>query len=226
VTDIQAGDRWIQSVTQELDKSNFGIVCVTPENIDSPWILFESGALAKSLEAGQVIPLLFDLDFTALSGPLAQFQAKKLTREGLNEIIQSLQSSSEMAIPEERARRLFEAFWPELESKFSEIPRQEFAQRHVRPQNEILEELVTSVRALEVRMRQVLTLVEESSAGLSWKTAMGNAAGTGVRVAATGGSIVIGDAKNPDGPIVTYDASEFKSFIDGVKRGDFDGVVK
>ena len=226
-TDIQAGDRWLQSVAQELATANFGIVCVTSENIRSPWILFESGALAKSLEAGRVIPLLFDLDFTDISGPLAQFQAKKLTREGLDEVIHSLQSSAETPIPEQRAKRLFEALWPELDNKFSEIPHQDSTQRHVRPQNEVLEELVTSVRALEVRMRQVLTFIEQPNAKLSWKTAKGNVdEGMGVRVAASGGSVVIGDAKNPGGPIVTYDASEFKSFIDGVKHGDFDGILK
>jgi len=120
-TDIQAGDRWTQSVAQELTTSNFGIVCVTPENANAPWLLFESGALAKSLEIGKVIPLLYELEFAEFSGPLTQFQAKKLTQEGLHEIVQSLQSSAEEPVPEARARHLFEALWPELEKKLVDL---------------------------------------------------------------------------------------------------------
>jgi hypothetical protein len=149
--DIQAGDRWGQSVAQELSKSNFGIVCVTQENVNAPWLLFESGALAKSLETSKVVPLLLDLDFSSISGPLAQFQAKKLTRDGLYEVIQSVQASAEDPVPEVRAKQLFNALWPELEKSFAEIPQNSPTQAQARPQNEVLEELVAGVRALDAR---------------------------------------------------------------------------
>lgn len=38
--DITAGERWAQAVAGELDTSNFGILCVTPENVKNEWILF------------------------------------------------------------------------------------------------------------------------------------------------------------------------------------------
>ena len=75
--DIDAGDRWGQEVARELSSCNFGIICVTPENLQASWLLFEAGALAKSLEGSKVIPLLFELELRDISGPLAQFQAKK-----------------------------------------------------------------------------------------------------------------------------------------------------
>jgi hypothetical protein len=81
--DIEAGDRWALEVAKELDACTFGVTCVTPENIASPWILFEAGALAKSMQEGRVIPLLMDLEFSEISGPLAQFQAKKTDKEGI-----------------------------------------------------------------------------------------------------------------------------------------------
>lgn len=151
--DIDAGERWAQSVAGELDTSNFGIVCVTSENLNSPWVLFEAGALTKSLESGRVIPLLLDLDFTEISGPLAQFQAKKLNRAGVQEVILSIQSSSELRIPEERARQLFEALWPELEKQIAQVPGLKKSDRQVRPQQEVLEELVASVRSVDARVR-------------------------------------------------------------------------
>jgi hypothetical protein len=84
--DIDAGERWAQSVATELAASNFGIICVTSENITSPWVLFEAGALTKSLETSRVIPVLLDLEFSDVSGPLAQFQAEKLSSTGIGEI--------------------------------------------------------------------------------------------------------------------------------------------
>lgn len=152
--DIEAGERWAQSVAKELAASNFGIICVTSENITSPWVLFEAGALTKSLETSRVIPLLLDLEFSDVSGPLAQFQAKKLTRIGIGEVVQSIQNATDQPIPEERAKQLFDALWPELENKLKVIPDDAPAERHMRPQHEILEELVSSVRALDSRMRE------------------------------------------------------------------------
>jgi TIR domain len=76
--DVSAGDRWATVVAKELETSNFGIICVTPENLNSPWVLFEAGALAKAMQGAKVIPLLFNLEFSDISGPLAQFQAKKM----------------------------------------------------------------------------------------------------------------------------------------------------
>lgn len=153
--DIEAGERWAQSVAKELAASNFGIICVTSENITSPWVLFEAGALTKSLETSRVIPLLLDLEFSDVSGPLAQFQAKKLSCAGVGEVILSIQNAAEQPIPETRAKQLFEALWPEFEKKLKAIPEDAPAERHMRPQHEILEELVASVRSLDSRIREV-----------------------------------------------------------------------
>ncbi|MDA9291569.1 toll/interleukin-1 receptor domain-containing protein [bacterium] len=68
--DISAGDRWAQAIAGELESSDFGILCITPENISSEWIMFEAGALSKSMQVGKVIPLLFGLELSDLSGPL------------------------------------------------------------------------------------------------------------------------------------------------------------
>lgn len=35
--DISAGDRWAQAIAGELESSDFGILCITPENISSEW---------------------------------------------------------------------------------------------------------------------------------------------------------------------------------------------
>jgi hypothetical protein len=157
--DIGAGERWADAVAKLLDATNFGILCVTRENVASPWVLFEAGALAKSMQGSRVIPLLFDLDFRDISGPLAQFQAKKFDKAGVSEVIQSINGAeSPQAVPEGRAKQLFEALWPEFEKAIASVPKHAVnaaPAKHIRPQTEVLEELVASVRALDIRSREI-----------------------------------------------------------------------
>jgi hypothetical protein len=44
-----------------LDEYEFGIVCLTAENLTAPWIMFESGALAKKLGKTRLGPVLIRL---------------------------------------------------------------------------------------------------------------------------------------------------------------------
>jgi hypothetical protein len=115
------------------------------------------------MQGSRVIPLLLDLEFRDITGPLAQFQAKKVDRTGLSEVIQSLNQVAPNPIAEDRVNQLFDALWPELEKKVASIPTASAPAKHARPQPEILEELVTSVRSLDARFREV---AEEGPRGL------------------------------------------------------------
>jgi hypothetical protein len=159
--DVSAGDRWATVVAKELETSNFGIICVTPENLNSPWVLFEAGALAKAMQGAKVIPLLFNLEFSDISGPLAQFQAKKCDRDGVVEVVTSINKSTDSAVPDDRKNQLFSALWPELEKQFQGIPHEAPTAKHMRPHHEILEELVSGVRGLDARFREVEGTVSE-----------------------------------------------------------------
>ena len=45
-----SGARWNDQVAVELERTNFGIICLTKANQERPWVLFEAGALAKGLK--------------------------------------------------------------------------------------------------------------------------------------------------------------------------------
>jgi hypothetical protein len=150
-SDIGAGDRWSDEIAKGLEACNFGISCVTRENQDAPWILFEAGAIAKSVKDGKVIPLLLDLDKKEISGPLAQFQAKKVEKSEIKEHILSLNKSATNPIVDATLEKLFAMAWPELQSKITAIPENKAAPKPSRPEGEILEELVSGIRNLEMR---------------------------------------------------------------------------
>lgn len=153
---IDAGQRWGIAVAKELEACNYGIICVTRENLNAPWVLFEAGALAKSLEDSQVIPLLLDLDFKDISGPLAQFQAKKAEKDGIEEVVHSINKAASHAVPEARAKSLFDALWPQLEAQIGAIPKPTTtAAKPKRPTDEVMEELVAGIRSVELRVREM-----------------------------------------------------------------------
>ncbi|HML30346.1 MAG TPA: toll/interleukin-1 receptor domain-containing protein [Hyphomicrobium sp.] len=155
-SDIQAGERWGVEVAKELEGTNFGILCITRENISSPWLLFEAGALAKSMQDGRVIPLILDLDFKDISGPLAQFQAKKVESAGLKELVYSLNRAAATPVAEFQLEKLFTALFPDLDRIIQSIPKSGQPAKHNRSQGDILEELVSSVRTVELRFREII----------------------------------------------------------------------
>lgn len=153
-SDIEAGERWATEVAKELETTKFGIICVSRENIGSAWLLFEAGALAKSMQEARVIPLLLDIEFKDIAGPLAQFQAKKVEKLGLEGVTKSINQNADGKLPEVRLAAQFEALWPVLEAKVLAIPKASTQAKHNRPQSEVLEELVTSIRGLDLRFRE------------------------------------------------------------------------
>lgn len=155
-SDIQAGERWSVEIAKELENCNFGVICISRENLNSPWILFEAGALAKSMQDGRVIPLLLDLDFKEVSGPLAQFQSKKADNVGMKELVTSLNRASTSPVPDAQLEKLFPALWGDLEKQIAAIPKGTAPTAVKRPQGDILEELVSSVRNVEVRVREAI----------------------------------------------------------------------
>jgi hypothetical protein len=154
-SDIQAGERWNVEIAKELEACNFGVICLTTENVGAPWILFEAGALAKSMQDGRVIPLLLDLDVKDISGPLAQFQTKKADQGGIRELAMSLNKTASAPVPEGQVDKLFSALWADFEKQINAIPKTGAPTRHTRPQGEILEELVSSIRNVEMRFRDM-----------------------------------------------------------------------
>lgn len=167
--DIAAGQRWAQEIAQALEGTNFGIVCLTPENITSSWLMYEAGALSKSISDSRIIPILLDLDVSDIGYPLAQFQCIKLDSHGLWRLIDSINSHAdrEQRLTDNRAKRLFDAFWNGIEERINFIKSQSTPQialssdediattgsfiadeKQRRSQDVILEELVTTVRTL------------------------------------------------------------------------------
>jgi hypothetical protein len=123
-SDIAAGQRWGMELANQLDKSEFGIICVTYEALQSPWVLFEAGALGRSVQGGRVCPYLIDLTRRELAGPLTQFQAKEATKSQTWELVLAINfGMASGSLPEQRLEKYFITFWPALEAEISAVNR-------------------------------------------------------------------------------------------------------
>jgi tetratricopeptide (TPR) repeat protein len=147
-SDIQPGQRWNEEVSSHLECARFGIICLTPENLNSPWLLFESGALGKAVSSARVVPLLFDMTESDLTFPLAQFHAVEATRAGFLALAASVNrvlpgKGLETAI----LSNTFNALWSAFESDLATVaPLQNETGRTSRTDRELLDELLETVR--------------------------------------------------------------------------------
>ncbi len=169
--DVPVGGRGLNVLASQLQDCSFGILCLTQDNKQGPWIHFEAGALSKVIEASRVVPLLFDLKISDLTGPLVQFQAIAIEdRDGVFSLIRALAEHSSPPIAESRLQRLFDAFWPELEARVSELKAAAASEpkQRTRSEREIIEEILLLSRSVERHMvRVVATQTEDTPLPMS-----------------------------------------------------------
>ena len=122
--DIEKGAKWSSEITKELETSSVGIICVTPENAERPWIMFESGALSKHLEKARVCPLLFNLEPADVKGPLTLFQATRFAKDDFKRLVATINNAAGDARLEPTVLDgVFDMWWPKLEEQVSAITR-------------------------------------------------------------------------------------------------------
>ncbi len=146
--DIGPGSRWNQELTQQLDSNSFGVICLTPENLTSPWVLFEAGALSKSMDDSRVVPYRLGLDAADVPNPLAQFQGVDAGKSGTRCLIGSLNDGCEIKLEPDRLNRQFLRVWPDLESVIARIPKSNVEAAIQRSERELLEEVLGIAREL------------------------------------------------------------------------------
>ena len=152
--DVAKGARWGAELAHQLEATRFGIICVTPDNLTAPWLLFEAGALSKTTHATFVCPYLFKLESTELTGPLAQFQATPANRDGTRRLLQTLNSASGEPPPlsEKKLDITFDQWWPKLDSELQEVAKTSIAPaRPARTEQDMLKEILELVRNMNRR---------------------------------------------------------------------------
>jgi hypothetical protein len=126
--DIAKGTRWFDEVEKELDKADVGLVCITREGLQSGWIHFEAGALARAVrknrrtQGGTLYTYLLGVRSDELKGPLAEFQATTFDRDDTKKLCAAIVSSMGQEAPlREVWETAFNENWPAFAEKIEAI---------------------------------------------------------------------------------------------------------
>lgn len=151
--DIDKGARWSTDIAKELENSTFGILCVTKENLEAPWLSFEAGALSKTMEKAFVSPFLFDIKRSEVQGPILQFQSTIFEKDDIKKMVKTLNKAcGDVGIADNRLDTSFEVWYPRLEESLNELKNETSAndgeqeKEDVTPSTVILEEILELTR--------------------------------------------------------------------------------
>jgi hypothetical protein len=155
--EIEKGTRGTEEINAGLEGTDFGILCLTPDNRDSTWIHFEAGAISKMRGKSRVWTLLYGLKNTDLEGPLAQFQHTQISKEEIKRLLTSIDANSEQPLGDARLTAALEKWWPELAVELGNVEKLEIVDEtqlgngHVRSERELIEEVLELVRFQQSR---------------------------------------------------------------------------
>lgn len=163
--DIDKGTRWSTDIAQELEYSTFGILCVTKENLNAPWIAFEAGALSRTMDKSHVCPFLFDIKRAEINGPILQFQSTIFLQEDIKKLIISLNKAcGELAIKDAVLEKTFSLCYPSLEEELNQI--KHFYQNADTPSEETnkpnVDEMIEEVLELSRDNQKLLRIPDNS----------------------------------------------------------------
>jgi len=148
LADIDKGTRWRTEIAEQLEQCRIGIICLTPENLSSQWLLFEAGALSKIQGQSYVCTFLHELVPTDVRDPLAQFQHTVAEKEDIKNLVMTInRAQGENANPEAQVERVFEWGWDELSGLIQTVPALPVDSIAKRSDSELIEEILGLVRA-------------------------------------------------------------------------------
>lgn len=120
--DIDKGARWSTEISEQLQESKVGIFCLTKENLNSKWMMFEAGAISKNISASSVCPILFDLDPSDVAGPLTQFQMAQFSKMEMLQLLRTINNvCGEEKLSDKTLDTVFEKWWGDLNGRINQI---------------------------------------------------------------------------------------------------------
>lgn len=112
--EIEKGTKGIEEINKTLEGTSFGIICLTPDNIQSTWIHYEAGALSK-IEGARIWTLLYNLNPSDIVQPLAQFQHTLTKKDDIYKLLDSINVKLSEPLEKNVLKDSFERWWSDCE---------------------------------------------------------------------------------------------------------------
>ncbi|MDQ6785441.1 MAG: toll/interleukin-1 receptor domain-containing protein [Acidobacteriota bacterium] len=156
--DIDKGAKWSNEIDDALEGTRFGIICLTPDNLKSEWIHYESGALSKTKDAS-IWTFLLDLKPSDVKQPLGRFQHTLAEKADILKMLKSINKKlSEVggeSLKDNLLEEIFNESWVKLEARLDEAKKSiknqsddenTLPSENVRTDNDKLDEILEILR--------------------------------------------------------------------------------
>ncbi|WP_412162284.1 toll/interleukin-1 receptor domain-containing protein [Curtobacterium flaccumfaciens] len=122
--DIPSGSTWLSEIQSHLNTAKYGIVCVTPDNTEAPWLYFEAGAISRQTgePVSRVSPLAIDMSKETLPSPLQGYNAIDLNEDGFVKMVKSIHETIKSPAPWPTIEDAARYHWSLMEPKFKDMP--------------------------------------------------------------------------------------------------------
>lgn len=162
-SDMDRGVVWFNTINEALADTCTGIVCLTAENLSSPWILFETGSLSHGLTDKRVCTFLIDIKPADVEPPLSQFNHTEPNKTSILSLVKTINSRlGDKQLDAETLDTVFNTYYPQFEKQFNDIISKTETSKGstnksvaIRSEQDMLEEVLITVRNLSQRVRRM-----------------------------------------------------------------------
>ena len=147
-TEIEKGESWDTAISDGLNESTVGILCLTKDSISSNYLHYEAGAIANVKNA-KVCTFLYGIKNADVKQPLGRFQHTRFEKEEVFKLLSTingkLNEANERSLTELQLRKALDLNWDELVESLDKTPLSESTVVE-RPDRELLEEILQMMR--------------------------------------------------------------------------------
>jgi len=116
--DIDKGALWRSEIQANLEQAQAGIIVLSSENLERPWLVFEAGALSNKHD--RVYTYLVGLSALPPNHPLHAFQNTATTEQDTLKMLNGVNRQIGTPIDESKLSKAFKHNWPEFEIALKE----------------------------------------------------------------------------------------------------------
>ncbi|MGA8271854.1 MAG: toll/interleukin-1 receptor domain-containing protein [Candidatus Sulfotelmatobacter sp.] len=166
--DIPKGSRSTAEIADALATAKAGIICLTPNNLTAPWILFEAGGVSKTVDKPLACTVLIDLEPSDVRAPLGEFQHTTLREKQLLQLVKTLnKAAGESSRQDNEIEKAFKLCWPELGERLKNLPDDGPTKRPERSPQDMFGELLDTVRSTNAEETRLLKMTVEGLASIA-----------------------------------------------------------
>lgn len=151
-SEMEKGKPWMEQISSQLEECRVGIICLTKENLESPWLCFEAGAIFKTKDA-YTCTLLLDVKPADVKAPLGTLQHTSMEKQDIHRLLRDINHAVEQhgnrPLKDEMLNKIFDQFWPKMKAALDDAVNLPITDVIIpeRPEREILAEILDIVRS-------------------------------------------------------------------------------